>query len=90
MKRKPNAVLSFVDCLDYDDYSDLLDEVLTFAAEMLDFKLTNDEIESYASWYLTVDAEEQGYSKENYDETVIKLQDFAKDYCFKIKKGKKK
>jgi hypothetical protein len=53
-------------------------------ASMLAYELSDSEIEDYSNWYLSEEAEELGYDKENYDESMSILENFRKEYCQKV------
>ena len=91
MKRKIvkislGSLLSFICKAEEDQYD--CNEVYEFVAHSLDYKLDKDEIENYASWYLSKEAEDLDFTKEDYDKCTVKLEEFSKKYC--QKPGKKK
>ena len=60
---------------------DAVDEIYIRIASALKHQLLNSEIEDFAAWYLSGDAEGMGYDKEHYDEAISVLESFKKDYC---------
>ena len=68
-------VLSLISCAgDYGFEDDVLFDAFR---EMLDSKLTNNEIETYARSVETMD----GYGEEDYEAIKERLEDFKNKYC---------
>lgn len=52
-------------------------------AKSLDNKLSDEEIEVYASWYLSEDGEDLGFTKESYETAKEILEEFRELYLLK-------
>lgn len=77
VKSDLNDLLRLVDhALDYQYDADHFYEQMANLIK----HLSNEEIENYASWYLTEEADEKGYSKIDYDKCRDKLEEFKKQY----------
>lgn len=63
------------------DHDDAIDDVYKRVAAALKYKILPSEIEEFAGWYLTEDAENMGYDKSHYDDAILILEDFSKNYC---------
>lgn len=73
-------IIEFVDAFkDYDEAED----VNSILGRMIKFELTDSEIEEFAGWYLTEEANELGYDKEHYDSAKEILEKFRNNYCKK-------
>jgi len=75
IKTNLDNILDLIDCA--RDYGFERDVLFNAFSEMLDSKLTNEEIESYAR---NVEAME-GYGKEDYEAVKERLKDFKDKYC---------
>lgn len=56
------------------------DQLLKQLAKCLNYKLSDEEIEIYANWYLTDLAEDLGYTKESFEVAKEILEEFRIDY----------
>lgn len=65
---------------DFKDYEGL-EDINKSLASMLGYNLTNSEIEEYSNWYLSKEADDLGFDKENYDTAISILENFRKQYC---------
>lgn len=73
-----NTILSLIACShDYGFYDDVLMDGL---ADLLDRKLTTDEIISYCNWFLTEEAKAQGYSMADFEASYETLSEFKEKY----------
>ena len=76
---KMATILALVGCA--EDYGHANDVVLDGFADMLDYDLSNDEIEGYVSEaFLSPDAAKAGYGKEDADEVRNRVVAFRKRY----------
>lgn len=64
----------------HKDY-DHVDEIYKRIASGLKYQLLDSEIEEFAAWYLSEDAENMGYDKEHYEDAKTILEYFVKNYC---------
>jgi len=77
VKADLNDLLRLIDhALDYQYDADFFYQQMANLIK----SLNKDEIENYASWYLTEEADEKGYSKIDYDKCRDKLEEFKKHY----------
>ncbi len=56
----------------------------TFYGGMADFlnrKLTDEEINNYASWFLSDEAKSKNYAQEDFDTAIKRLTEFRNRYC---------
>jgi len=74
-----NLVLDLIGC--GEDYGFDNSILLEAFAEMMDYKLSDEEIEECSSCFLSEEAKKQGYSREDYETSKTKLTHFRKQYC---------
>lgn len=53
------------------------------AAKLLAYKLSDEEIDAYCLWYLSIDGELEGYDKRDYEEAKSRLEEFRRLFCRK-------
>jgi hypothetical protein len=68
---------------EFSDYEGL-EDIHKKIAGMLRYELNDSEIEEYSNWYLSREADELGYDKDNYDNAISILENFRKEYCQKL------
>jgi hypothetical protein len=50
-------------------------------AKLLSHKLSNEEIEAYCSWYVSIEGDIEGYDKQDYEEAKSRLEEFRELFC---------
>jgi hypothetical protein len=76
-------IMKVIELLDEFKEYEAIESLSKNLASMLGYELSDSEIEDYSNWYLLEEAEELGYDKENYDESMSILENFRKEYCQK-------
>jgi hypothetical protein len=76
-------IMKVIELLDEFKEYEVIESLSKNLASMLGYELSDSEIEDYSNWYLLEEAEELGYDKENYDESMSILENFRKEYCQK-------
>lgn len=77
-------IMKVIELLDEFKEYEAIEGLSKNLASMLAYELSDSEIEDYSNWYLSEEAEELGYDKENYDESMSILENFRKEYCQKV------
>lgn len=74
-------VLKIIEFMEAFKEDEAAEDIYLKLAAMLNFKLTDSEIEEFANWYLSKEANEIGYDKDNYDNAKDILESFRFIYC---------
>lgn len=74
-------VLKVVEMIETFKEYEIFEEINTKLASMIQYNLTDSEIEEFANWYLSEEAEDLGYDKEHYDSAKEILEKFRINYC---------
>ena len=81
LKVSLTKILKVIELTDeFKDY-EVIEDIYARLSGMLKHILTDSEIEEFAEWYLSEEAEEMGYDKDNYDNAKNILENFRKKYC---------
>lgn len=75
---KVSDILSLVNCAESYGFND--DVLMSTFAEWCGY-VSNTDIEQYATWFLSLQAAERGYTEEDYDCAIDQLTAWRDRYC---------